>query len=148
MRGFTLLEILIGLFILILLSVIMVSVLIGVRDSRQLNKAIDEISSVLNEARALTLGSKDDSQFGVFFENSRAVLFKGAVYSEGAPDNKQVDLSNQVEIFNINFTGDTLVFERLTGDANPAGDVSIRLKKDVSKSKTIFINERGIIYVQ
>lgn len=148
LTGFTTLEILIAVSILIILSALAIGSLSTFRDARELDRAVDEIFTLVREARSRTLSSEDDSQFGVHFETSNSVLFKGTTFTMGAPSNKTLILSNRVEIYAINIPGSDVVFERLTGDANPSGDVSVRLKADPSESKTIIINSSGLIYVQ
>ncbi|MCH7882915.1 type II secretion system protein [Patescibacteria group bacterium] len=148
MRGFTTLEVLLSIAVLIILSAIVIGAFATFRDARELDRAVDEIFTLVREARSRTLSSEGDSQFGVHFETSNSVLFKGATFTMGAPNNKTLILSNRVEIFAINILGSDVVFERLTGDANPSGDVSVRLKADPSESKTIIINSSGLIYVQ
>ena len=148
MRGFTALEIIVSLAILILLGAMTAGYLSGLKKVITLDGAIESIISLTREAKAKTLAPEDGSQFGVRFESSKATLFKGAAYIEGGADNKIYNLPGETEIFNIGFSGGNLVFKLLTGEPAATGSVSIRLKTDTANPKTIFINNAGLIYVE
>lgn len=147
-RGFTALEILISLAIMALLIVVSIGAFSKVRNAKSLDSAVESTFSLIREARSRALASEDGSQFGVYFEAGRAVLFKGTAFTEGDPNNKIYGLPNVAEIFNINFLASSTVFKRLTGDAENPGNVSIRLKSDPARAKTIFVNEVGLVYAE
>ena len=147
-RGFTILEMLIAIAVLVILATIIIGAMANFRDSSEFNRAVDEVVAIIREARSKTLASEDGFQFGIHFESSRVVLFKGTSFVDSDPNNKVLTLSGRVEIFNINITGGNVVFERLTGDANPSGDVSVRLKNDLTNTETIIIGSGGLVYVQ
>lgn len=147
-NGFTLLEILVAAAILITMAVIITGALANFRENSELDRAGDNIMSLIREARSRTLASEKGNQFGVRFENARAILFEGPAFDPDDPDNEIYNLLSQLEIFNINVSGANVIFERLTGNASPTGDVSIRLKTKPNKLKTIFISSAGLIYVQ
>lgn len=146
-RGFTALEILVSLAIMALLAAVSIGAFSKVRNAKSLDSAVESASSLIREARSRALASEDGSQFGVYFEASRAVLFKGTVFTEGDPDNKVYELPGVAEIFNVSFSASSTVFKKLTGDPQSPGEVSIRLK-DASGSRTIFINEVGLVYAE
>ena len=147
-KGFNLLEILISVAILSLLAVLSVGYFSGLKRAIALDGVIESVASLTREARTKTLAPEDASAFGIHFEESRAVLFKGTEFTEGNPDNKAYLVPSEAKIFNISFTGGNLVFRRLTGEPQEAGSVSIGLRVDTSSSKTLFINTAGLIYVE
>ena len=147
-KGLTTLEILIAVSVLIMLSVIVIGSFGAFRGARELDQASDDIVGFLREARSRTLASEDGSQFGVHFETSRTVLFKGNTFVDGALENKTAYPPRRVEIFNINIAGSNVLFERLTGRANPNGDVSVRLKSSPGQIRIIIIESSGNAYVQ
>src|SRR3989344_7633243 len=127
-NGLTALEILVALAILALLATLSISSFDKIQRVVYLDGAVESATSLLREARTKTLASEDSSQYGVYFESGRAVLFKGAAFSEGAPDNKIYTLPDKAEIININFPLNSVVFKKFTGDTQSAGDVSIKIK--------------------
>ena len=116
------------------------------RDGQELELAAGEVQNAVREARSLTLASENGNQFGVHFESSRVVLFTGSSFAEGAPQNQIRRLPERVSITGINFSGSSVVFERLTGRASPAGSAVVSLKSDPSRLKTVYVDLSGLIY--
>ncbi len=146
-KGLTALEILVALAILTLLAVLSIGSFTKVQNVVLLDGAVESVVSLIREARTKTLASEDSSQYGVYFESGRAVLFKGVTFSEGATDNKIYTLPDKAEIININFPLNSAVFKKLTGDTQSAGDISIKIKNTASLKK-ISANELGLVYVE
>ncbi len=132
-----------------ILAVIIVFSFSPLRNNQELTNTVQETINLLNSARSKTLSSEGSSQYGVHFESSRIILFKGASFSESSPDNNVVALSSLVEIsvINLNGGGNNLVFQRLTGKTNNYGTITLRIKSDVSKTKIIDIKNIGIVNV-
>lgn len=149
MKGFTILEIIISLAIFLILAVIIVFSFSRFRSDQELTNNVQETINLLNLARSKTLSSEGSSQYGVHFESSRTVLFKGVSFSESSPDNIVVALSSLIEIsaINLNEEENNLVFQRLTGKTNNYGTITLRIKSDVSKTKIIDIKNTGIVNV-
>ena len=149
MKGFTILEIIISLSIFLILAVIVVSSFSSFRNNQELTNAVQKTINLLNLARSKTLSSEGSSQYGVHFESSRIVLFKGASFSESSPDNNAEAFSSLIEISAINLNGgdNNLVFQRLTGKTGNYGTVTLRIKSDVGKTKIIDIKNTGIVNV-
>ena len=146
-KAFTALEILISLAIMALLVTVSIGAFSKFQNAVYLDGAVESVSSLIREARTRTLASDGGSQFGVYFETQRAVLFRGTVFSEGGIDNKVYNIPDKAEVININFPASSAVFKRLTGDTETAGDISVRLKNG-SGLKKIIVNEVGLVYVE
>jgi prepilin-type N-terminal cleavage/methylation domain-containing protein len=147
MKGFTILEIIISLTIFLILAIIVVSSFSSFRNNQELTNAVQETINLLNLARSKTLSSEGSSQYGVHFESSRIVLFKGVSFSESNPDNNVAVFSSLIEIsaINLNGEGNNLVFQRLTGKTDNYGTITLGIKSDVSKTKIIDIKNTGIV---
>ncbi|MBI2175409.1 MAG: type II secretion system protein [Parcubacteria group bacterium] len=146
--GFSLLEIVVALGILSLLAGLGANAFFSARAKQDLNHATSEITALLREARSRTLASEDGMPFGVFFLADRAILFRGQAYSEGESAEKTVQMPPRIEIAAINLSGNKTVFERLLGNAVPAGDVTVRLRGDAGVSRVVVINADGLVYVE
>lgn len=142
-------EIIISLTIFLILAIIVVSSFSSFRNNQELTNAVQETINLLNLARSKTLSSEGSSQYGVHFESSRIVLFKGVSFSESNPDNNVAVFSSLIEIsaINLNGGGNNLVFQRLTGKTDNYGTITLRIKSDVSKTKIIDIKNTGIVNV-
>lgn len=148
-KGFTALEILIVIAILgILLSVILPS-FTNFRRSSLLNTDTQNLVTLINRARILSVASKDDSQWGIHLETSKAVLFKGITYATSTA-------TNEVHIFNtglalssiaINGGGSDILFEKVTG-ATVQNATTTLLVTGTTASTTLLIQPSGITTIK
>ena len=146
-KGFTLLEILISITVLIILATIIFSVFLNLRNIQTLKSAGEQVMALIDEARFKTLSSRKDTQYGVHFETGKVILFEGAVFSELDSNNKDLVISSLVEFSQISLNGGVsdLVFKRLTGGTDQYGIITLRLKGDVAKTKNITIESTAIV---
>lgn len=143
-RGIGFLEILISLAIVgIVITIVFVS-FASLSESNELIEAHSAITGLLRDARAKTLSSQSNTTYGVHFEETKAVLFKGGSYNASLPSNETYLLPKRTKISSISLGGgaDT-VFERLTGRASPSGEVVVAARRNLSKNKTVFILQTG-----
>ena len=145
-KGFTAIEFLIALSILSVLTAIIFTSMSRFRSGKALQAVSEDILSLLDEGRADTLSAKDSYAYGVHFESSEITLFRGAAYSSSDPNNRTVDIDGAVEISSISLAGGgpDVLFHRLTGKTGQSGTITIRLKSDTSKTKTILIEASGV----
>lgn len=149
-RGFTLLEILIVLAIIAVVSAISFFAFSGLQKNRILDKEAGIVISVLEEARSLTLASKESSRYGVFFSpnENKIVLFRGNDFISGVSTNKEYFLNNTVSISEINLIGedaDQIVFKRLSGETDQYGTIVLSLTSDLEQTAIISVYPTGII---
>jgi len=145
-NGFTLLEIIVVIAILVTTTSLSIGPLIDFRNAQILSKGASDVLSFVKEARSRTLASKDFSQYGIHFEADDVVLFKGNTFVELDPDNESLSLGSGIEISDISLNGggSDLVFDRLTGQTGEYGTTTLRLKSDPSKFKNIVISQLGV----
>lgn len=145
LRGFTALEILIVIAILgILLSVILPSFM-NFRRSSLLNTDTMNLITLINRARLLSVSSKDDDQYGIHLESSKAVLFKGSVYSAGTTTNETHTFSTGLTLSSIavNGGGSEVLFEKVTG-ATTQNATTTLLVTGTTSSTTVLILQTGV----
>lgn len=145
-RGFTAIELLVGIAVIAVIFSIATGPLKSFRDSQILASDTENILSILKEARSQTIFSKNSSQYGVHFESGRAVLFQGTVFGEPNANNKEFRLNSNLSISNwsLNGGGQDVIFKRLTGTTDQFGTVTAALKNNPAKVKIINISETGI----
>jgi prepilin-type N-terminal cleavage/methylation domain-containing protein len=146
-KGFTLIEILIAITVMISLVAIVSNIFLSFDRHQALDRDTAKVISVLEKARQLTLFSKEASQYGVRLETSQIILFKGDMYQAGASNNSLTKLHSKVSIsaYNLNGGGDDVVFERLTGETDQDGSITLQSTQDLTKTKTINIEKTGLI---
>lgn len=149
--AFTLIEILIVVFILAVLGVISVPVYDAFLKSSDVDNGMQEFHIALRLAQSKTVSSENESQYGVYIDTAvspnKYVIFKGASYAtRDTAFDQPFWLSKTTEFSAISLGGgNEVVFNRLTGYATQSGSVSVRLKADTSKIKTIYIAVAGVL---
>lgn len=146
-KGFTLVEIIVIITITVLIVGGITASFSVFSNNKILEVTASEVLSELDEARALTLASYDNTVYGLHIESDKITIFKGSIYSPIDVDNKITKLSARISISNISLFdgGDDIVFQRLTGKTNNYGALTISLVSDPAKTKIITIQESGII---
>jgi len=143
--GITLIELLAIVGILAILTVMAVPAFQLFRGESDLNESGEEIINVLRLAQNKTLASERGLNYGVHFEGDKFVLFEGTSYNPLAPDNDVHNLKGTLEIYEIDLAGgeSEVVFERVVGTTSQFGSVSLKLKAEPSKSRTIYVESSG-----
>lgn len=124
-NGFTLIEILLVMGVLIILMSMSIAGFRLFEGKTELKSYAQNALTILELARTKTLASKDASQYGVRFEQNKYILFKGDTYQEGADDNKVYQLPSRLKINKIDLTGgdNAVVFKRISGYASSSGAI-------------------------
>src|SRR5690606_4883750 len=104
MRGFTLIEILIVLFILSLLAVLVIPPFMDFKLAESLRAATLEVESVLHQARSETLAARGGNSFGVSFQSDRVILFAGESYDQFESTNRVTVLPKLATISDIDLS--------------------------------------------
>jgi len=159
-QGFTLIELLVVISILLIILGISVHSFRYFQGEGALSDSSEKIINILRLAQSKTLASEGvgqvGSQYGVYFDNTtdphQYVLFKlsdSVNYSDplrNTSSDEIHEISKSVEIYEINLGGSQeVVFSRLTGETANSGKVSLMLKSDNSKTRTIGIQSSGKI---
>jgi prepilin-type N-terminal cleavage/methylation domain-containing protein len=149
-EGFTLLEVLIVTGILVLVSATALPFFRGFQTEADLNNNAQEVVEVLRLAYSKTVASESASSWGVYFDPSslpaRYILFKGPSYSQREIGSDQIyQLSKKIEFSQISLagTGSEVVFERISGATQNIGSLTLRIKTESSKTRTIYVTSSG-----
>ena len=146
LKGFTFIELLVIVGILIVLTAIAFPTLRFFQKESDLNNAAEEIINNLRLAQNKTLASEKASQYGIYFDNlitpHQYTLFKGGDYaSRNASFDEVHKLPKTVEIYEVNLAGggSEVVFDRVSGKSSQTGNLSLRLIANPAKTKTVCI---------
>lgn len=147
--GFTLIEFLIVLFILALLIVLILAGLVFFEHQATLDKEAQSIVQLLRLAQNKTVVSEADENYGIHFDIDQAVLFQGISYLIDDPNNETYSLDRQITISQINLNPATstanVIFEKINGQTQNYGFLTLRAINDPSQSQTIYIEPSGHI---
>ena len=149
LMGFTLIEILIVISIFSILFAFISAPLMSFYKDVVYRGNVENVLTMIDEARKSTLSSYYSSQYGVHLSTSTVTLFRGDTYSEEDTNNDVYDLSGIVEITEININGSVydIVFERITGETTGYGTIEISLLTGSTSPKTITIYKSGLVEI-
>lgn len=152
-EGFTLIE------ILVVIGMILILFLLGQNlspspqqvstVSNTLDALVTDISAQQNKSMNgdLSLGSVA-SNYGVYFQSDRYILFKGSSYNQGATDNFTISLSPTISFSTINLPSTQLIFATgsgvLTNYNQSQRTITIHDATN-NTSKTIQFNSFGVV---
>jgi type II secretory pathway pseudopilin PulG len=144
-KGFSLIEMLVIIGILVILISMSASALLLFRKESDLSNNAEEIVSALRRAQNKSLASEAGGHYGVYFNSSQYILFKGEDYvSRDSSFDEINELPNNIEIYEIDLAGgNEIVFDRITGITNRSGNVSLRLKDNPAKTESVYIDGSG-----
>ncbi|MDO8500146.1 MAG: prepilin-type N-terminal cleavage/methylation domain-containing protein [bacterium] len=146
--GFTLVEMLVSIAVIVMLSTIIWRGLSSFSEAYGLNHGISATLGLIKDARTRTLASEGARQYGVHFEETQAVLFWGASFN---PANVLVTLIMPVlvRISSVDLAGggQDIVFGRLTGATAQPGTIEFETKRSETH-KTIQVLSSGLFEAQ
>jgi len=146
-NGFTLMEVLIAISIFAIILSIAITISKSFSNTVDLDNSAKVIGTNIKLAKTRSISALNDTNYGVHFESDQIIVFEGDVFVSGDSANKIINLSDEVEIFDIDLAGGVdivdSVFNRLTGTTDNYGTVKIRLIKKPSEIKQVVINQEG-----
>ena len=145
--GFTVLEILMVIGIMMLISSVVLVSLSQFRARKILDASVEVVMIAFSQAHLDTISSKDDSVYGVALRSNEAIYFKGSVYpGDSDPSNKRYVFSNAIEIANIslNGAGTYVYFKRFSGGTDQYGTFDVRLKGSTITKTTVTVSQVGV----
>ena len=146
-QGFTFLELIISIGVLVLLVSLGLASLFQSRNLREVTAVGHNVLAVVRQAQAKTIAAEENAQWGVRLETDRYILFRGASYA-GSPFTQIYPLPVYLEIVNINLTGGgaEIVFNRLDGRTNQPGSFEVRAKSSLSTTFPVAVDSAGQAY--
>ena len=135
-KGYTFIEIIIVLMIISVILAITLFSFNAIKNKQSLDKQIDLIKIVINEARQSALNAKNGQDQIVVF-GTTSVMY----------GNRAFNLENNVQLKSYTTGTNTIKFYRVTGLASATGSLEYVINQDDGKISTssIMINALGII---
>lgn len=142
-NGFTLIEVLLVLALLIALSGVGLFYSVDSFRRTQFRAERDMVVSVLGQARAQSMANVDERPHGVHIDTSAYVLFSGSTYNAADPNNRSYPANATVS-----HSGMTdVVFEQVSGHATVTGG-SLTFSHGASQSVITISNVGQINWTQ
>jgi prepilin-type N-terminal cleavage/methylation domain-containing protein len=145
-KGFTLLELVVTIGILGIMVYAVFTSLTTTNSRQTLDKNALGLAELLEQARVLTVDSKNSSQYGVHLATTSATLFSGTTYSSASSSNQIYSLGTTISISSISVGGGSdVIFNRITGTTNNSGTVTLSSTKLSGVTKVITIYKTGVV---
>lgn len=147
--GFTIIEVLISIAILAILAAIVYSAMFSFKDSSILLGEADKVFDMLTKAKTNTVSSKSDSSYGVRLSSTTVILFKGNSYAGGTIE-ETLQLRSPAQIYSLALASSSpdIVFERLTGETDNFGTITLRSVTNANMTKTITVYASGLVEIK
>lgn len=150
-EGFTLPELVVGVAIFSMLSVLAVVNLNGARQKADVRLTVSQVVSDIRQQQIKTMsgdtqGTGTITNYGIKFTANDYTLFHGASYNAADPANFTTTLDTRMQIQNNTFPNSTLLFAKGTGELSGTTSGSFELKNlSNGDTKTMTINRYGVI---
>lgn len=145
-RGFTLVELLIAISIMILLAAVAVPIYGNLQNLSQKEQASYKLLQDLRAARQDALSRINNNSQGIKISVHSYVVFQGSSYAtRTASFDRNIDLGNNLSLTS-NLSNNEIVFTR--GSGMPSGLGSITVTESLGASKQITINKFGIAKIE
>jgi len=153
-RGFTIIEILIVVSVTVVLAAVAAPLLTNALSRGDARSYALQAVDALREAQSSTMSGRANARYGVHFEQTKFVLFQGAVYSSSDANNLVTSFSGRATISAVNLSGGActvatgigncdLHFARVRGTPTETG--SIVFADLTGQTRTVTINATGLI---
>lgn len=139
MKGFTLIEVVLMVAIIIAIAAVALPSPARYVFSRQMAVVADEIAGSLRKAQAYGMAGRDGASWGVAVRDGRIVLFQGASYdARDASHDESYAIPARVDVSGF----DEVIFSGPSGQPSVTPDVRISWKEEV---RTYAVNAEGVL---
>jgi len=148
-KGFTLIETIVTVSILVILISIAVPVINNIGEKSSLENIVIEVVNDLKLAKTRTIGSEGNSPWGVYFVTTtpyKYIVFQGVDYdSRDVLFDENHALPRNVIFSSLNLEGgvDEVVFDKITGKTSGFGTITLDFETGDSNLKTVYIESSG-----
>jgi len=149
-KGFTLIELVVVLGIFFTVFTIVTISLVNVTRTTSVNSVSDTLTTDmgLQQTKAMQGDGGAGSNYGIYFEQDKYILFKGNSYSPSDPANFSVNLDSGIIFSNVAFPNSTIIYASRSGEIIGFTDGSSIIEindSQGSKTESMTINRYGII---
>lgn len=152
-KGFTLIEMVVVMGIIVLITAISVPSLLGSREQAEVNSSAAVVVSDIKQQQLKAMlgdteGRSDPDFYGVHFEQETYTLFHGSSYSMNDPTNAVIALPDNLQFSSVSFPQSTIVFAKGSGEivGFTAGADSVLLyNPNNNQSRQITFNQYGVV---
>lgn len=141
--GFTLIEMLVVIGIVIVVAFIVVPISVVQLQGNKLESETKKLKSSMHNQQQYAYSAREDSAYGIVFNSGNYVLYQGDSYAT-ATVTETIDLTNEVDIVQINFADSSSEVNFAKNEFRPSTTGNIVISDGIN-SYTININSQGLI---
>jgi prepilin-type N-terminal cleavage/methylation domain-containing protein len=141
MRGFSLIELVIVLSIMLMLSAVVGTLASNTLPKSQLQSESEAMVESLRHAQALSIAGKHDQLWGVHLSATTLTLFAGTNYA--ARDTQYDQVRTLPAGISVSGLAD-VVFEAITGQTSNTGTITLTAEA-TSETVSMTVNARGLV---
>ncbi|EKD46877.1 MAG: hypothetical protein ACD_67C00030G0002 [uncultured bacterium] len=139
-KGFTLIEVMLVLALIVIISGISAPVYQSFQLKNNLDVGVNATVQTLRRAQLLSQSGEGDSNWGVHIESGGATLFKGADYATRETSFDEIfEISEDIVVAGMQ----NIVYSKLSGEPQTSGNIV--LTTSTNETETININSKGMI---
>jgi prepilin-type N-terminal cleavage/methylation domain-containing protein len=154
-RGFTLVEVIVAAAILIILFFVTTQSLFRGSRVTSLSEVTNQLVRDLRETQIRAMQGQTSSGGGLLdrsirFDSNQYIVFPGSVYDPDNPDNYAVILPETIQVSDVSFADDAIIFARGSGDVRnyvSGADTLVITDSGLGASATVRVNNRGVVFV-
>lgn len=147
-KGISLIEILFTIAIAGILIAVSVSVFSNLSNSKSLERDAQNVLSMMEKARTMSINSIGGVEHGVQVASTTAKVFSGTLFQSGNVEaTYSIPAVDVISAIHLSNGTTTLYFAKLTGNASATGTISIS-RASGGSTKTIIIYGTGISEIQ
>lgn len=144
--GFTFVEIMVVVAVLLLLAAVTVLSLGAFSDRLLLRSAASDVAFALEAAKARSVAGAGGEAHGVHFADDSFVEFSGESYDDEDSGNVAHELDDRLSLSTDILNGEeSVIFSRITGAVGETVTIEIALAADPTKAKTVVVGPGGDI---
>jgi len=148
MSGFSIVEVMLVISIILVLSVAAIIRFRGANSSNTLKDNQAKVINILEEARNRSASGADGTDHGIYIDTvaKKIILFTGPCISPCV--GKTIDLSASISSLSVAPVTDQIVFKRITATAEPATTITVTVKNaagDDLQIGQIVVDQNGTI---
>jgi Tfp pilus assembly protein FimT len=141
--GFTLLEILLSVAFIAAIATLSLATYENLPARNDLEIASASLKDMIYRAEELSSAVSEDSPWGVKIEDDKLILFKGNAYAA-----RDANFDETTTMFNTTVSGQQeFIFSKVSGYPESTGATTL-LSSPIGESKTISVNEKGVIVIE
>lgn len=146
-RGFSAIELLVGIAIMASLALIGVINYMDSREQAHVRALTTTLVFHLEETRTAAIAGKGGDVHGVHFDTDAYTVFSGLVYDADDVENIQYPIEEGF-VLSTDMPDDVVIFSRITGAVSNPGTVTIMSAGDETVYREIVIGPRGDISIE